>query len=282
MSLATLLCMSIVLCASSISAFAEDATTRPSEPIAPLRVLRVAADPNNLPFSNDKAEGFENKIAELVARDLGLELQYIWHAQRRGFFRETIKSREADVVIGVPRNLDMALTTKAYYRSTYAIVSRTDRELASIKSLDDAALKKLKVGVQVIGDDGADTPPAHALARRGIIDNVVGFTVYGDYREPNPPARIVDAVAKGDVDVAVVWGPLAGYFAKKQTVPLCVTPLETKADSADLPLTFDIAMGVSRKNTALRDQLDAVLARRRADIDKILGEYGVPRVEADK
>jgi mxaJ protein len=276
-----------VICASAGAA--DVAATQPSDAPESMRMLRVAADPNNLPFSNDKGEGFENKIAELVARDLGIPLEYVWHAQRRGFFRETIKSRDADVVIGVPSGLEMALTTKPYYRSTYAFVSRTDRDI-NVKSFDDPVLAKLKIGVQLIGDDGTNTPPAHALAQRNIVNNVVGYTVYGDYRQPNPPSRIVEAVAKGDVDVAVVWGPLAGYFAKKpldeargrQAVALRVTPVEVKADSSDLPLAFDISMGVSRKNKPLRDRLDQILVKRSAEIGKILDEYGVPRVEAAK
>src|SRR4051794_33932587 len=177
-----------------------DETERP--PQAKKRVLRISADPNNLPFTNERREGFENKIAELLAADLGAELRYAWRAQRRGFFRQALKEGECDLVLGVPAGFDMALTTAPYYRSTYVFVTRRDRGLA-VRSLDDPALKRLRVGVQIIGDDGTNTPPAHALARRGVIDNVQGFTVYGDYREDSPPARIIDAVARGEVDVAV-------------------------------------------------------------------------------
>ena len=182
------------------------------------RVLRVTADPNNLPFSNDRGEGFENKIAELIATDLGVKLDYSWRAQRRGFFRETLKENRADLVLGVPEHFDMALTTAPYYTSTYVFVSRHDRHL-NVSSLDDPALRKLKIGVQLIGNDARNTPPVHALADRHIVDNVVGYTVYGDYTRASPPARIMDAVVNGDVDVAIVWGPLAGYFAKQESVP---------------------------------------------------------------
>src|SRR3954470_24124921 len=191
------------------------------EPVAQTtkRILRVTADPNNLPFSNERREGFENKIAELIAKELDAELQYSWRAQRRGFFRETLKENRADLVLGVPAHFDMALTTAPYYRSSYAFVYRKDRGL-DLHSLDDPALKKLKIGVQMIGNDGCNTPPAHALANRGIINNVVDYTVYGDYTQENPPARIIDAVANGEIDVAIVWGPLGGYFAHKEQVPL--------------------------------------------------------------
>jgi quinoprotein dehydrogenase-associated probable ABC transporter substrate-binding protein len=240
------------------------------------RVLRVTSDPNNLPFSNDKREGFENKIAELIAKELNADLQYSWRAQRRGFFRETLKEDRADLVLGVPAHFEMALPTSPYYRSSYVFVYRKDRNL-NLHSLDDRALHKLKIGVQMIGNDETNTPPAHALAHRGIVDNVVGYTLYGDYREPNPPARIVDAVVKGDIDVAVVWGPLAGYFAKQSPVPLEVVPVSPASDP-NLPFTFSIAMGVRKTDKELHDQIGAILQRKREAIDAILDDYGVPRV----
>jgi mxaJ protein len=249
----------------------------PSPSPPPRRVLRISADPNNLPFTNDKLEGFENKVAEVLAAELGGELEYTWRAQRRGFFRQALKENECDVVLGVPVGFDMATTTAPYYRSSYVFVTRKDRG-PNVASFDDAALKTLKIGVQLVGDDGYNTPPAHALAERGVTDNVVGFTLYGDYAEPNPPALIVDAVAKGNIDVAVVWGPTAGYFAKKSAVPLAVTPVQPAVDKSGLPFTFGIALGVRRGNTELRDRLDAILTKRKADIDQILDDYGVPRV----
>jgi mxaJ protein len=253
------------------------ADTGPERGPMPRRVLRVMADPNNLPFSNDKGEGFENKLAELIAREVGADVVYTWRAQRRGFFREAFKEGQADLVLGVPTGFDLALTTAPYYRSTYVFVTRKDRKLA-VESFDDPLLKKLKVGVQVVGDDGINTPPAHALARRGVTDNVVGYTVYGDYAEPNPPARIVEGVARGDVDVAVVWGPLAGYFAKRQKAELVLTPVKPSEDPPGLRFAFDISMGVARQNAALRDELNAVLERKKAEVEKVLDEYGMPRL----
>ena len=242
------------------------------------RVLRVCSDPNNLPFSNQKQEGFENRIAEVLARDLHAELRYTWWAQRRGFFRNTLKAGLCDVVIGVPTSLELALPTEPYYRSSYVFVSRRDRHL-NVQSFDDPQLKKLKVGVQLIGDDYANSPPAHALANRGIVQNVVGYSVIGDYRQPNPPARIVDAVEKGEVDIAVVWGPLAGYFAKKSKVPMNVRPVSPQIDLPFLPFVFDISVGVRRGETAFKEQLDAILEKRKSEIARILDAYGVPRVE---
>jgi mxaJ protein len=273
--------VAIAVTVASVTARAHDhePSTQPAATTTATRILRVAADPNNLPFSNDRGEGFENRIAELVARELNAELRYVWRAQRRGFCRETLKEGNADLVIGLPTRFDQALTTTPYYRSTFAFVQRVDSPTPRINSFDDDRLRALRLGVQLVGDDGANPPPAHALAARGMIENVHGYTVFGDYREPNPPARIVEAVARGEVDVACVWGPLAGYFAKRQAVELTVTPVEVPVDPRTrLPMTFAISMGVSRENAALRDELSAVIARRGAEIDAILDEYSVPRV----
>jgi mxaJ protein len=242
----------------------------------PARTLRVCADPNNLPFSNARGEGFENKIAELVAGDRGASLSYTWWAQRRGFFRSTLDEDRCDVVLGVPSTFERVLATRPYYRSSYVFLSRRDRGL-HVRSFDDPVLRRLRVGVQIVGADYANAPPAHALSRRGIVANVVGFDVYGDYSQESPPARIVTAVAKGDVDLAVVWGPLAGYFGRRQPVPLEMAAVSPVRDGV-LPFAFDISLGVRRGNKALREELDDVLRRRRTDIDAILDDYGVPRI----
>jgi mxaJ protein len=242
-------------------------------------VLRVASDPNNLPFSNQRGEGFENKIVDLVARELGMKVEYTWWAQRRGFFRHTLKEGLCDLVVGVPRGFDMALTTMPYYRSTYVFVARKDRGLA-LTSLDDPRLRDLQIGVQMVGDDFMNTPPAHALSRRGLIANVHGYTLYGDYRQENPPARIVEAVTNRDIDVALVWGPLAGFFSKQSGGELVITPVAPDRGEGAMPFAFEICMGVRKTNPALRAALNDVLTRKRAEIDAILAQYGVPRVEA--
>lgn len=241
--------------------------------------LRVCADPNNLPFSNDKGEGFENKIAELLGKEMNLPVEYTWWAQRRGFFRNTLKAGLCDVVVGVPESFELALTTAPYYRSTYVFVSRRDRKL-NVRSFDDDALKNLKIGTLMIGDDGANTPPVHALNNRGITKNVVGFSIYGDYKRANPPAGIIDAVAKNEIDLAIVWGPLAGYFAKREKAALRVEPVSPQIDLPYLPFVYDISMGVRRGEDELKARLDEILLRKRGEIDKILDEYGIPRAAA--
>jgi mxaJ protein len=283
LSLFALLAPTLLSCAVSRQPQQRARTTETSPQPAPQssdrRVLRVCADPNNLPFSNRKQEGFENKIAALIARELNVPVEYTWWAQRRGFIRNTLKAGTCDVVIGLPSGYDLALTTAPYYRSTYAFVYRKDQGL-NIRSFDDPELRTLKIGVQMIGDDFANTPPAHALSNRHIIENVKGYTVYGDYAQANPPAKIVEAVAKGDVDVAVVWGPLAGYFAKRQRAPLEVVPVSPQIDQPYLPFVYDISVGVRHGDNAFKDQLDEILARKSLEIESILDEYGVPRVEA--
>ena len=243
--------------------------------------LRVCADPNNLPFSNAREEGFENALARLLARDFGQQLEYTWWAQRRGFLRQTLNAGACDVVVGVPAGLDAVLTTRPYYRSTYVFVSRRSRQLA-VRSLDDPRLQRLRIGVQMIGDDFANSPPAHALSARGLIRNVVGFSVLGDYSQPNPPARIVDAVAAGDVDLALVWGPLAGFFAARAAEPLEVQPLAHEESRPDLPFAFDISMAVRRGDERLRARLDDALARRRVEIERLLTRFAVPRVDVPR
>jgi len=252
--------------------------TRRQQHARPPGVLRVCADPNNLPFSNERREGFENRLAELIAREMGLTVEYTWWAQRRGFARNTLRAGECDVILGVPASYELALTTRPYYRSTYVFVYRRDRGL-DIRSLDDPALRKLRIGVHIIGDDYANTPPAHALAKRQIVSNVVGFRIYGDYSKENPPAEIIDAVARGQIDVAVAWGPLAGYFAGRQRVPLAVVPVEPRVDLPFLPMVYDISLGVRRGEDDFKAQLEEVLERRREEIGALLDEYGVPRVE---
>jgi mxaJ protein len=237
--------------------------------------LRVCADPDNLPFSNQRGEGFENRLAELFARDLHTSVAYTWRAQRRGFVRKSFAGAACDVIIGVPAQLTQLLRTAPYYRSTYVFVARRDRHL-SVRSFDDPRLRTLRVGVQVIGDDGADTPPAIALARRGMITNVRSFVVPDDRGANGIEPRIIEAVARREIDVAVAWGPFAGYWAHRSRVSLALDPVLAPADLAFLPFTFDIALGVRPGDANLRARLDSALSRRHRDIERILDAYGVP------
>lgn len=242
-------------------------------PAAP-RTIRVCADPNNLPFSNDKLEGFENRLADLIAADLHAKVSYVWWAQRKNFVRNALNSGNCDLIVGILRGYEKIATTKPYYRSTYVWVSRKDRHLR-IASMDDPVLAKLRIGVHVTGDDYA--PPAQALARRGLVNNLKGYSLLGAYGEANPPARLIEAVQRRDVDLAMAWGPLVGYFARKTTPGLEVTPI-TPPHDGPIPFTFEISMGVRKSDTALLDELDRALARRQAEVRRILAEYGVPQL----
>jgi mxaJ protein len=238
-------------------------------------VLRVCADPNNLPFSDQAGHGFENRIVELIARDLGSTVDYTWWAQRRGYIRNTLKADICDVWSGIASGAEMITSSRPYYRSSYVFVTRADRGL-HIASLDDPQLRQFVIGVQMIGSDAMNTPPAHALARRGIVQNVRGYMLYGDYREPHPASAIIDAVENGDIDVAVVWGPTAGYFAAQGSTPLTIEPVQPWRDGTGLPMAFYVSMGVRRGDNALLRRLDESLERNHAAISAILAEYHVP------
>jgi len=242
---------------------------------ADVKEFRVCADPENLPFSNQKLEGFENKIAAIIADDLGAPLRYIWWGQRRGFVRNTmnatLKEGRCDIMIGAPEGYDLVRTTKPYYRSTYVFVYRKDKGF-QLKTLDDPILKKIRIGVHILGEDYSNPPPVHELAKRGVVDNVVGFDTF--YSSRNPPSAIIDAVADGKIDAAIVWGPAAGYFVLHQAVPMAMVPIPSQ--KGDLPFAFDISMGVKKGDDALFDRVEKALDRKRSAIAAVLAEYGVP------
>jgi len=238
--------------------------------------LRVCSDPDNLPYSHANGSGFENRIAELVAQDLGAKLVYTWFPQRRGFVRRTLNARLCDVVIGVPTAFDLVRTTKPYYRSIYTFVYPA---VSSHRygSFEDPALATARIGIQLIGDDFDATPPAHVLALKGIVNHVVGYPVYGEHPQAE---RMVQALARGEIDVAIIWGPQAAYYARRAELPLKIVAAKAPADLAMLPFEFSISMGVRKNDASFAQRLDEVLARRRSEIDAILDEYYVPRVNA--
>jgi quinoprotein dehydrogenase-associated probable ABC transporter substrate-binding protein len=247
------------------------------EPMGPPPgVLRVCADPDNLPFSDSTGAGIENKLAALLAAETGRTVSYTWWPQRRGFVRNTLRAHECDALLGVPTDFDPVAATAPYYRSTYYLVSRRDRALG-LTSLDDPKLRTLRLAVNVIGEDYTNTPPAHALGERGIVVARGYDTFYNTRRRPGD---IIDAVVKGDVDVAVVWGPLAGYFARRAGVPLDMVALPDTDSLTGLPFAYDIALGVRRSDRAFRAELEGALQRRRAEVTRLLTEYGFPTLPA--
>ena len=238
-------------------------------------VLRVCADPNNLPFSNQQGQGFENKLAELIASSTNAKLEYTWWSERKSFAKKALDAGACDVVLGVPSSMGDVLTTAPYYRSTYVFVSRRDRDL-QISSLTDPRLADLKIGMHVVGDDFA--PPSILLAREGIAKNIVGYSLFGVYGEQNPASKLILAVETGEVDIAIAWGPFAGYFAQASQTPLEITPVKPAA-FLGVPFSYDISAAVRPGNDSLLSELNVVLKSRMPAISKILASYGVPRVE---
>ncbi len=236
---------------------------------AEVKALRVCADPNNLPYSNERREGFENKIAELVAKELGATLAYYWWPHQRGLVRNTLRAEQCDVLIGIPKDYDLVLATKPYYRTGYVIAYRKDRGF-QIRSLDDPVLKKVKIGVY------SETPPHQALAERNLIgDNLVQYSLFFGWDSEEHLAKPVQDLIGGEIDVAMAWGPIVGYYAKKYSASfLEMVPLQE--DDPHTPMSFEISMGVRKGDKELRARLDEVLSTRQAEIRKILEEYGVP------
>jgi mxaJ protein len=236
-------------------------------------LIRVCADPDNMPSSNDKGEGYENKIATLIAQELHSKLDYLWFPTRRGYFR-VLNGQYCDMAIEAPVGLDMAGATKPYFRSGYFFVARQGSGLEDLNSLSDPRLKKLKIGVNIYTSDAENSPPAMALSRHGVVGNLTGYSTFFD--DQNRPDDVIKAVADKTVDIALAWGPLAGYFASKSTVPLVLTPLPATDSLSEIPFQYNIGIAVRRADKEFRDSLNAVLDRKGPEIQAILKEYHVP------
>ncbi len=230
--------------------------------------LRVCADGNNLPFTNQAGEGFENRIAELLADDLDLPLEYVWAPQVMGFVRNTLELRLCDVMIGVAAGYGFVQNTNDYYRSIYSLVMPADAGL-DVSSLDDQALKGRRIGVV------SETPPLVPLRRVGA--RVEGYALQTDTRARTPAREAIEDVAAGRTDGAVLWGPIAGYYAARQTPPLEVVPLVD--DDTDARLDYRITMGVRQGEPYWRDTLNDFIERRQEEINAILVDYGVPLLD---
>jgi mxaJ protein len=227
--------------------------------------LKVCADPEAMPSSNRRQQGYDNKIAEVLARDLHSKLVFNWQRNGRGFVRDILNKGACDVVMGVPAGVPGLLTTAPYYRSTYVFVTRRGRDL-DLHTFQDPQLKNLKIAVQVLDEEYA--PPGQALGRHGLGGNIVG------YDTTENPVSIMNAVYQKKVDTAIVWGPLAGFFAKQHPGRLEITP--TPPADPPVPMAFSIALGVSKKHPELRHRLNLAIQRHHREIDRILRAYGVP------
>lgn len=239
--------------------------------------MAVCADPSNLPYSNAQGEGFENRIAGLLADDLHEELRYFWFAEHRSFFRKTLLDGNCDVVISVPAGLPRLATTRPYFASTYVAVTRSN-DARHFASFDDPWLRDARIGLQLVGSEGATTPPAVALSQRGVNQHITAFPMWSDEGDPTPQGRIIAAVAEGTIEVALVSGPLAGYFAKARGTALRIEPITGDPRMPDQAFVFPMAIGVRKADTALRDRLQASLDRHQTEIAAILRDYRIPTV----
>jgi quinoprotein dehydrogenase-associated probable ABC transporter substrate-binding protein len=232
--------------------------------------LRVCADPNNLPFSNEAGEGFENKIAELLAQELGVELAYTWYPQSVGFVRNTLGARLCDVVMGIVTTSELMQNTNPYYRSSYGLVQRADAD-PKVGSLADPQLAHLRIGAV------ARTPPIDVLAQRGLLKNLRPYHLMVDTRFDSPGREMVEDVAAGEIDIGLLWGPIAGYWAKQQSVPIQVIPVT--GENTGARLDFRITMGLRRNEPEWKQVLNDFLAAHEAEIQAILLDYGVPLLD---
>ena len=262
-----------VLLALALSALAGGAGLAAQRP-APMSpgLLRVCADPDNLPFSNQAGEGVENKLAELMAATWNSKLEYVWWAAPRGMMR-MLNGRYCDVWLQMPVLSDMAGVTRPYFRTSYVIVQRRDAA-HPITSLDDPALKTLWIGVHLFAADGENTPPAMALSKHGVVGNLVGFstTYVGGM---NRPEDIIKAVVSDSIDVAIVWGPIAGYYTKQLGADLALRPVEKDTVSGIL-FAYSMGMATRRADRAFRDSLQGFIDAKGTEIRAILDQYGIP------
>jgi quinoprotein dehydrogenase-associated probable ABC transporter substrate-binding protein len=241
------------------------------------KVLRVCATPANLPYSDEKGEGFENKIAQIVSDELKrAKVENTWFPQGTGFVRKTLSEKRCDLVMGTVQADEFTLNTNHYYRTTYALITKPGSDLANVTSILDPKLKGKKVGIQ------AGAPAADYVAKAGLMQDAKSYLFIVDTRYQNPMQDMVNDVRSGEIDVGILWGPHAGWYAKQgEGEKLNVQPmLEEKLPG--LPkLEYRITMGVRVNETAWKHEINNVIAKRQGDIDKILLDFGVPIIDED-
>ena len=235
------------------------------------KVLRVCADPNNLPFSNEKGEGFENKFVELLAQRLDRKLAYVWYPQSVGFVRNTLGAHRCDVIPGFPQGDELVQSTNPYYRTAYAFVVRPGDGLDDLDTLADPRLKTKRIGTV------AGTPPATYLAVNGLMEKAKPYPLVVDTRVESSAVAMMADLESREIDVAIMWGPMAGYYAKRANPPMRVTLL-TK-DAGGPQLAYRIAMGVRPTDQNWKRLLNRLIAENRADIDRLLLGFGVPLLD---
>ncbi|GLH77302.1 methanol oxidation protein [Bradyrhizobium sp. SSBR45G] len=235
------------------------------------KVLRVCADPRNLPFSNEKGEGFENKLAEFLADKLQKKVDYTFFPQATGFVRMTLGSHRCDVIMGFPQGDDLVQSTSPYYRTAYAIVTKPGSDLADVTTLEDAKLKGKHIGIV------AGTPPATNMALAGLMTTAKPYPLMIDTRVDSSAEAMINDLKSGEIDAGVLWGPMAGYYAKQASPQLHVTPLVKETSGPKL--IYRIAMGVRGADQNWRRQLNKLIQENQGEINKILLDFGVPLLD---
>src|ERR1700733_6519369 len=231
------------------------------------KVLRVCADPRNLPFSNEKGEGFENKLAELLASKLQKKIDYMYFPQATGFVRMTLGAHRCDVIMGFPQGDDLVQGTNPYYRTAYALVARQGSGLDNVATLEDERLKGKRIGIV------AGTPPATNMAIAGLMMNAKPYPLMIDTRIDSSAMAMIDDLTSGQIDAAVLWGPMAGYYAKQSNPPLHVMPLVKETTGPKL--VFRIGMGVRPADQNWKRMLNRMIQENQPAINKILLDFGV-------
>ena len=235
------------------------------------KVLRVCADPRNLPFSNEKGEGFENKLAEFFATKLQKKIDYMYFPQATGFVRMTLGAHRCDVIMGFPQGDDLVQGTNPYYRTAYALVSKPNSGLDDVTTLEDARLKGKHIGIV------AGTPPATNMAVNGLMTSAKPYPLMIDTRVDSSAEAMINDLNKGDIDAAILWGPMAGFYAKKANPPLHVTPLVKEKTGPQL--VYRIGMGVRRADQNWKRLLNRLIQENQGEINKILFDYGLPLLD---
>jgi quinoprotein dehydrogenase-associated probable ABC transporter substrate-binding protein len=235
------------------------------------KVLRVCADPRNLPFSNEKGEGFENKLAELFAAKLQKKIDYMYFPQATGFVRMTLGAHRCDVIMGFPQGDDLVQGTNPYYRTAYALVSKEGAGLDDVTALGDTRLKGKHIGIV------AGTPPATNMAVNGLMINARPYPLMIDTRVDSSAEAMINDLNKGEIDAAILWGPMAGFYAKKANPPLHVTALVNEKTGPQL--VYRIGMGVRRADQNWKRLLNRLIQENQPEINKILFDYGVPLLD---
>lgn len=236
------------------------------------KVLRVCADPNNLPFSNEKGEGFENKIAEYLAKKINKELAYAFYPGATGFVRNTLNAHLCDVILGIPQGNDLVQPTNPYYRTTYAIVTRAGSELEGLTTLDDPRLKSKQHRIGLV----ANTPPGNILAKEGLMSAVKPYPLMVDTRFDSSSAAMIRDLEAGEIDVALLWGPIAGYYVKNAKTKLNLAPIQ---ETAGTRMAFRVAFGVRHSDQIWKRDLNQFISQNKSELEKILIDYGVPLID---